>query len=257
MTDPCAICQEGITKATGIVTLSCSHSYHLSCIVTWFMTQDKGSCPYCRQEVGSLENLNKLPEEEHEEEEEPLEDSLGLTNEDLSAIIWGLGGYPPRTLLEEDDGLVYYIYNGIQMYLNSYSANPMSNEEWVLRVRLQNRWPAPFHEDVWKVWRIIHIEDIAEADQFILTCEAIGPYQDPNYFEPNYLIRVINHLHEIALLHDTINLPYSAQLRSIIAKIDDYIQKNDNKTLYVTFSTDNSWEPSVVTEVTRASSLLP
>lgn len=251
MNDPCAICQDTITKATGIVTLSCSHSYHLSCIVTWFMTQDKGSCPYCRKEVGSLEDIHKTVEA-NEDEEEPLEDSIGLTNLELSDIIWGLGGYPPRTLLEDDDGVVYYIYNGIEMYLNSYSANPMTNEEWVLRVRMQTQWPIPFPEDVWKVWRIIHAEDLHEGDRFILTCEAIGPLQDPNYYEPNYLIRVINYLHEMTLLHDAINLPYSAELRSIIAKIDDYIQKNQKKNLHVTFSTDNSSDQRVIAESTSS-----
>lgn len=243
MTDPCAICHDSITKATGIVTLSCSHSYHLSCIVTWFMTQEKGSCPYCRKEVGSLEELRKDPIATEVDEE-----YLGLTNQELSAIIWDLGGYPPRSLLEVDDGTVYYIHMGINMYLTSYSASAMSNEEWVLRVRMQTQWPTAFPEEVWKFWRILHSQNIGEADRFILTCEAIGPLQDPHYYEPNYLIRVINYLNEIALLHDTINLPYSALLRSIIMKIDAYIQEKEKKTLYITFSTDHSSDLQIITE---------
>ena len=235
MTDPCSICHDGITKATGIATLSCSHSYHLSCIVTWLMTQDKGTCPCCRQEVGPLELLRKKQEEE--EGNNPLEDSLGLSNAQLADIIWGLGGYSPRSLLEQGDGtVVYYTHLGIDMYLASYNAAPMSNEEWILRMSMQSQWSIPFPEDIWLFWRSLHSQDIDNADRFIIACEAVGP---AHVFEPNYLICVINYLQQIAGTHEESNPQLTEELRTLAKMIHDYVHEKESKKLQITFRTDS------------------
>lgn len=57
----CAICYSEITPATGKVELSCSHSFHINCLTTWFvtlnMTQRTQNCPYCRHESSELETI--------------------------------------------------------------------------------------------------------------------------------------------------------------------------------------------------------
>ncbi len=76
----CAICYEAITASTGKVDLSCSHSFHFSCLTSWFATQNGNehtqSCPYCRHESNEHEkmlttfiyphNVQALPESEAE-----------------------------------------------------------------------------------------------------------------------------------------------------------------------------------------------
>ena len=55
----CAICYEAITAATGKVELSCSHSFHINCLTSWFVTlnvtQRTQVCPYCRHESNKHE----------------------------------------------------------------------------------------------------------------------------------------------------------------------------------------------------------
>ena len=57
----CAICFDDITKATGRVELSCSHSFHYSCLTNWFgnqMSKDiDESCPCCRHVANEHERL--------------------------------------------------------------------------------------------------------------------------------------------------------------------------------------------------------
>ena len=42
----CPICFDEINATTGSTTLSCSHTFHLTCIVRWYATSS--SCPCCR-----------------------------------------------------------------------------------------------------------------------------------------------------------------------------------------------------------------
>ena len=57
----CVICNEAITASTGKVDLSCSHSFHFSCLTSWFATQNGNehtqSCPYCRHESNEHEKM--------------------------------------------------------------------------------------------------------------------------------------------------------------------------------------------------------
>jgi len=67
----CAICYEEIVAAqTGSVVLSCSHNFHFSCISRWFGSQEKGSCPCCRKEMGEKEDFHAAAEEEDEEDDD-------------------------------------------------------------------------------------------------------------------------------------------------------------------------------------------
>ena len=67
----CSICFEAITEATGHAILGCSHQFHLMCVVRWFQEQDgPSSCPFCRHEVGTLDNVPIYPEGDDDEEGE-------------------------------------------------------------------------------------------------------------------------------------------------------------------------------------------
>ena len=54
----CSICKDAIdVPTTGRVELSCSHQFHLSCIGTWFQTNNNCSCPMCRKPAEPLERI--------------------------------------------------------------------------------------------------------------------------------------------------------------------------------------------------------
>jgi hypothetical protein len=59
----CSICYEAITESTGKIQLSCSHSFHIRCGVTWLsgLAQKFGeeTCPMCRHKSTSLEEIPK------------------------------------------------------------------------------------------------------------------------------------------------------------------------------------------------------
>jgi hypothetical protein len=57
----CAICYSEITKSTGKIELSCSHTFHIKCLTNWFKSQSEQymeqSCPYCRHEANEEEEV--------------------------------------------------------------------------------------------------------------------------------------------------------------------------------------------------------
>ena len=55
----CSICHDEINEKTGSTRLSCSHEYHLGCIVSWLSKKD--TCPCCRNEVSEYEKVKKDP----------------------------------------------------------------------------------------------------------------------------------------------------------------------------------------------------
>ena len=56
MSQPCPICYcDIVSKTTGVTTLSCSHSFHLGCIVPWILKSE--TCPCCRSEVTEFEKI--------------------------------------------------------------------------------------------------------------------------------------------------------------------------------------------------------
>lgn len=65
---------DAITKETGIVTLSCHHSFHFRCIDSWFSKQVwddlAQTCPCCRSEGSHLDRCEVVEVEEEEEEED-------------------------------------------------------------------------------------------------------------------------------------------------------------------------------------------
>lgn len=65
----CAICYSEITKSTGKIELSCSHTFHIKCLTNWFKSQSEQyieqSCPYCRHEVNEEEEVPIVEKAEH------------------------------------------------------------------------------------------------------------------------------------------------------------------------------------------------
>jgi len=91
----CPICYDEINAQTGIVTTSCGHSYHFSCISHWYAKQEVGSCPCCRKEAGEKEKLPEIQYEDEEnsddEEEEEFEE-VEFTRAELHAFLQARGG---------------------------------------------------------------------------------------------------------------------------------------------------------------------
>lgn len=58
----CCICMEGLSEnesgGTMVTRLHCSHMYHESCILGWFVVEN--SCPYCRAETSEIHNIPSL-----------------------------------------------------------------------------------------------------------------------------------------------------------------------------------------------------
>ena len=65
----CAICHDAITKSTGKIELSCSHTFHINCLTTWFKSQSEQyidqSCPCCRHEATEDEEVPIVETTEH------------------------------------------------------------------------------------------------------------------------------------------------------------------------------------------------
>jgi hypothetical protein len=91
----CSVCYEGITASTGQATLSCTHSFHIRCLVKWFDSQIekelKETCPCCRHEATQHE---KLPEYEAPGVEEDYESDTEEESDDISNLVitWHVTG---------------------------------------------------------------------------------------------------------------------------------------------------------------------
>lgn len=97
LTMDCSICMDAITKQTGLVTLSCDHSFHFRCIDEWFTKQLlddlNQTCPCCRSEGAQMDRCNceivEEEEEEYDDEDDESEDeedeSDSISHEDRLA----------------------------------------------------------------------------------------------------------------------------------------------------------------------------
>lgn len=87
----CSICLEAITKQTGVVTLSCEHSFHFMCVDEWFCSQlmDRipQTCPCCRSEGSKLDRCDVVPfQKEEDDEDEDYEDDESETASESSDL---------------------------------------------------------------------------------------------------------------------------------------------------------------------------
>lgn len=93
----CPICYDEINAQTGVVTTSCGHSYHFSCISHWYTKQEVASCPCCRKEPGEKEKMPEIQYEDedgsdNEEEEEEEFEEVEFTRAELDAFLRARGG---------------------------------------------------------------------------------------------------------------------------------------------------------------------
>lgn len=53
----CPVCFDDITSASGKAELSCTHTFHIKCLTSWFSKKD--TCPCCRHEANDTEKMHK------------------------------------------------------------------------------------------------------------------------------------------------------------------------------------------------------
>jgi hypothetical protein len=135
----CPICYEAITEETGVVTTSCKHSYHFTCISGWFIKQEKGSCPCCRKEMNEKEDFPAVPadadaDEEAESESESEESvcyEVEFTRTQLQAFIASHGGHLTEQM---SDAICAVVGVFTQTELNSLlvgnTGQTLSEDEW-------------------------------------------------------------------------------------------------------------------------------
>lgn len=139
--DPyCAICCDDIiVKNTGCTTLSCEHTFHYSCITSWFLkTEAESSCPSCRKLMGPMEDVphEEDEDEEYEEEDDEEDDPPSFfTYSELNRLIRSRGGHGITMAqwmhMQRQEGQT--MFNDI-LQLNSLlignGAYPLSEIEW-------------------------------------------------------------------------------------------------------------------------------
>lgn len=136
----CPICYEAITEETGVVTTSCKHSYHFTCISGWFIKQEKGSCPCCRKEMNEKEDFPAVPadadaDEEAESESESEESvcyEVEFTRRQLQEFIASHGGHFTEQM---SDAICAEIGSFTQTELNSLlvgnTGYALTEDEWM------------------------------------------------------------------------------------------------------------------------------
>lgn len=136
----CPICYEEITEETGIVTTSCKHSYHFTCISGWFIKQEKGSCPCCRKEMNEKEDFPAIPAAEAAEDEdsesyesdESVCYEVEFTRRQLQEFIASHGGHFTEQM---SDAICAEIGSFTQTELNSLlvgnTGHALTEDEWM------------------------------------------------------------------------------------------------------------------------------
>jgi hypothetical protein len=82
-----------INAQTGIVTTSCSHSFHFACIASWHLKKEKGTCPCCRKEMGPTEDFPDVGDSDEDSDYEEEEDEeVEFTRDGLHAFLREQGG---------------------------------------------------------------------------------------------------------------------------------------------------------------------
>ena len=150
----CSICYDAINESTGCTKLSCSHSFHFSCISSWFLKQETGSCPFCRKAMDKIEDLpreftyveeededddedeDEDEDEDDEDDEDEEEDELQISRADLDTLLRSLGGIGITAVMgqrlfyeDEPTGLTE---TDIQNICMANGARIMSSDEWEL-----------------------------------------------------------------------------------------------------------------------------
>ena len=139
----CPICYDVITSQTGIVTTSCGHSYHFTCISSWFMTQEENStCPCCRKVMGAIEDLpyteGDIEDEEDsddsddDEEDEDEEDEVEFNREQLDTFLRNHGGFGITDAMAESicPTSAAFTHSELRILCMGNGARQLSDREW-------------------------------------------------------------------------------------------------------------------------------
>ena len=140
----CPICYEAINAKTGNATLSCSHSYHISCLSQWFsMNSGTQSCPFCRHEANETEKLHSVAhageatddDEDNDDEDDDEDDTIGLDRTELNAIIRERNGVLEVSdtefeVMDRLDRFAYFTSTELNAFLSNHDATEMDDEEW-------------------------------------------------------------------------------------------------------------------------------
>jgi len=125
----CPICYDKITVTTGVTTLSCSHSFHLSCISGWFLKQEVGTCPCCRKEMAAIEDLPRDDESVYSDDSE--DEEVEFTRADLQGFIASLGGNLSEeaadNICDVIAGFTYYELNALVV---GNTGRQLTEEQW-------------------------------------------------------------------------------------------------------------------------------
>jgi hypothetical protein len=152
----CSICYDAINATTGVATLSCSHSFHISCIAGWFAKLEKGSCPCCRKEMSALEDLPKPAGEEEDDSDDESDISeddddeyMEFSRDRLDALMRARGGQGISEGMAEvlrPDGICF-TSSELNALLLGNGARSLNEDEWfsILDGEEKVRWC--LHED--------------------------------------------------------------------------------------------------------------
>ena len=147
-------------------------------------------------------------------------------------MILGLNGQTPRILIEIEtpSPIPKYTRTGLDMYLSSYEAQPISEKEWDTRIDMQAQWSPSFPEDIWIFWRQIHATDEAMADCFIQTCESVGPRDIASFG------RIFERLDQVAEIQGAANPTFLELTQALKRKMHEHLNQKEMKTLLISFS---------------------
>ena len=127
----CPICYEAITAETGVVTTSCNHSYHFSCISGWYIKQEKGTCPCCRKEMNDTEDFPDVPDGSSASYDSDEEYEVEFTRRQLQDFIHAHGGHLTEQM---SDAICAVIGSFTHMELNSLlvgnTGQTLTEQEW-------------------------------------------------------------------------------------------------------------------------------
>ena len=132
----CPICFEVINAQTGIVTTSCSHSFHFACIAGWYLKQEKGTCPCCRKEMGPTEDFPNADEQGGEDSDEDSdyegEEEIEFSRAELDVFLRARGGIGLTDAMAEAicQEAAAFTCNELNALLVGNGARIMTEEAW-------------------------------------------------------------------------------------------------------------------------------
>jgi hypothetical protein len=127
----CPICYDAIDASTGITTLSCSHSFHLSCISGWFLKQEIGTCPCCRTEMAAIGDLPRDEEASDDDDDDDEEDEVDFTRAELQAFLASLGGNLTDAAAEGIcDVIAGFNYFELNALVVGNTGQPLTHTRW-------------------------------------------------------------------------------------------------------------------------------